>query len=461
MTNGVPHPPGYPFYTALLRLWLSAGQLLSPPIDIAWLGNVLSATCAALSVGVTLLAAGDLLYDQSRRWMWATCSALAWGFGPLLWGQALITEVYALHGLLFALLGWLTLGSRRRRWMIAPVVGLGLAHHPTFALLLPASFYYLLSARRPNQRIWRIAMLYGFGLLIAVLLQARTWLAASAVPTPPVNWGYADTGAGLWWLLSGAAYRQYLFAVPPANIVERLAAWAYTITVQLTPVGLAFALIGLADVDRRRHRLRNFTLIWIIPVSIYAMTYYTWDSAVYLLPVVWIACLLLGLGLEVSAAWLSTHWPTAPINLSAWLLVGTLVGVVALAAIRAPTVSLRADREAAQFVADARRQIEPGSIVISRADRETFGLWFAFWANEGLHPQAPNDTVLVNDALYQFAWYRRLLAAVYPDLPGIDESVEALVEENRATRTIFFTEPLEWIPAAALEADGPLWRLSK
>ena len=35
---------------------------------------------------------------------------------------------------------------------------------------------------------------------------------AGAGTLPPVNWGYADSLGNLWWLVSGAAYRRYLFA---------------------------------------------------------------------------------------------------------------------------------------------------------------------------------------------------------------------------------------------------------
>ena len=86
---------------------------------------------------------------------------------------------------------------------------------------------------------------------------------------------------------------------------SRLAAWAYTVTAQYTPVGLAVALIGLAHWDRTAGYLRNFSLLWVMPVSVYALAYYTRDSDIYLLPVGWIMALWLAVGLAQVDEWVS------------------------------------------------------------------------------------------------------------------------------------------------------------
>ncbi len=43
LTGGVPHPSGYPLYTALLQGWLRMGQALAPSAEAARLGNLFSA----------------------------------------------------------------------------------------------------------------------------------------------------------------------------------------------------------------------------------------------------------------------------------------------------------------------------------------------------------------------------------------------------------------------------------
>ena len=101
--------------------------------------------------------------------------------------------------------------------------------------------------------------------------------------------------------------------------------------------------------------------------------------------------------------------------------------------------------------------IEPGSIVITREDTTTFALWYANWGNQELQKSAP-DVVLINDALYQFEWYRRLLGDLYPYVPGVDQSVEILLAANRDERPVFFSEILPIVPEDQLTPTGPLWR---
>ena len=101
--------------------------------------------------------------------------------------------------------------------------------------------------------------------------------------------------------------------------------------------------------------------------------------------------------------------------------------------------------------------LTPGSIVVSGRDFETFALWYGAWGSGDLLAAAP-DTVLVNYALYQFDWYRRLMAARYPDVAGIDQSVQTLMAANATDRPIFFSEKLDIVPETSLSAVGPLWR---
>ena len=148
IVNGVPHPPGYPLYMLLLQAWLAVTGFLLPGADLIWRGALLSALCAALSVGVTYLTARHLLRLNRHGMLWAALAALAWGISPLLWQQAVIAEVYALHTLLLALLGWVTLVHPDKLWYVVIPVALGVANHLTFVLLLPAAFYIVWSQRK-------------------------------------------------------------------------------------------------------------------------------------------------------------------------------------------------------------------------------------------------------------------------------------------------------------------------
>ncbi len=453
IVGGVPHPPGYPLYMILLQGWLALVGWLAPATDLAWRGNLLSALGGALSVVFTVLVADSLLLATAHRWLWALLAGLAWALAPLLWSQSIITEVYSFHALLVVLLAWAVLVKPLRLWYVVIPVALGVAHHLTLLLLLPAAFYALVTARPGVQR-WRapLAALTG-GIVLGGLFYLRIPLAASSGP-PPINWGYADNWEGFQWLVSGAAYRGYLLSGGLSTTLNRLTTWAYTLTDQFSPVGLALGFVGLATWDRTAARLRNFSLLWVTPVSIYAVLYYTRDSEIYLLPVVWLIAIWMAVGLATIAQWLRVRFMAAtPVLAGAAGLALLLLGVV-----RWPTVALRHDNAARQYLAELTQTLESDSLLVTLGDQETFTAWYGTWGNRTLTATAPG-LIPVNESLYQFAWYQRLQRDLYPGVPAIDTSADVLVTANTGLRPIYFAEKPAWIDAAKLEKSGPLWRL--
>ncbi|CAN5618061.1 DUF2723 domain-containing protein [soil metagenome] len=458
VSNGVPHPPGYPLYMWLLQGWLRFSQLGLGHSDLAWRGALLSTVCAAVSVGITVWIAGHLLQSHPGQWLWATGAGLAWAISPLLWSQAVITEVYALHALLVALLGWVILVKGGRFVYLIPIVALGVAHHLTFILLLPAVLYFVWVSRGGTMRqlgytVGALALggILGFAFYLRIPLVA----AGGVAGPPPVDWGYADNLAGFWWLISGAAYRSYLFSAPSSTMLSRVASWAYTLTNQYTVVGLGLALIGLNQWDRNKPDLRNLSLLWVVPISIYAIGYYTRDSDIYLLPVGWMMALWLATGLADAHNWLQIRWSARSMPTIAAIVLA--MGLLVLGIIRLPMLSLRQDREARQFLDSSIAVLPPNSIVISREDNDTFALWYGAWASGELLHQTPN-VVLINDSLYQFPWYQRLITALYPDVVGNSQSVAEILAANHGVHPIFFSTETSLVPAEQLEKVGSLWR---
>ena len=461
-SNGVPHPTGYPLYTLLLQGWLALLGGVAPASNVAWRGNLLSAVSAAASVGITVHLAHGLIRERPWAWLWAALAGLAWAATPLLWGQALITEVYALHALLLTFHAWVLLAYRsevpwRRPLLLGISLGLGLAHHLTFALIAPATLYWLWSEEGAPLRRLRFWLWMGLGGLLPLLLYLRIPLAAARRPPAPVNWGYSEGFSGLWWLVRGEAYRRYLFAIPRSAWLGQLSQWALITSRQYTPVGLGLALIGLNVLDQRQPRLRTWSLLWILPVSIYTMGYSTFDSQVYLLAVAWMMALWLAVGGPALAEWLSQRLPPGQALLERGIPALLLLGLLILTGIRLPGISLRSDREAQDFVEGVARVLEPDSLVISSADAETFALWYGAWASGEILEAAPG-TAFVNAALYQFDWYPRLLADLYPDLPGAGQSPLEVLQQNQGQRPIFFAEKLPLVPLEQLEPAGPIWR---
>lgn len=461
VTNGIPHPTGYPLYTLLLRGWLDVWGLFAPGSDIAWRGNLFSSFAAALSVAVTVQVVRRLWGERPDGLPAGLLAGIAWMTAPLAWGQALITEVYALHTLLFSGLFWALVGMRGRlgpgrALVLGGLLGLGFAHHVTIGLLLPGVLYWLWREEREAIRSPRFWLWLGAGALPGLLLYARMPLAAGAAPPAPVNWMGSGSVADFWWLISGAAYQRYLFAVPPGFLLAKVGGWAQTITSQFTPLGMALALAGLARWDRLRGVLRGLSLLWVLPVSLYALAYNTTDSAIYLLPVVWLMSLWLPFGVAEGVEWLQRRrgwrgWE--PVVLGS-----CMAGILLLTIVRLPSLSLRQDDSARRFLAGAVQVLEPESIVFSSADAETFALWYGAWASGELLEAAPGSA-LVNVALLQFEWYRALLVRLYPDLAGVESGdAAAILRANAGVRPIFFSEIVAPAGREQVRPAGSIWR---
>ena len=105
-TFGIPHPPGYPTYTLLLKSFAT----VVPVGDFAYRGNLLSAVLASAAVFVLywacLRVCRSLKPDapQALAVIGAALGSALFAASPLFWSQAIITEVYALNALFVSVL---------------------------------------------------------------------------------------------------------------------------------------------------------------------------------------------------------------------------------------------------------------------------------------------------------------------------------------------------------------------
>ncbi len=289
---GVAHPPGYPLYTLLG--WLA---LQIPVGEAAFRVNLLSALFGGLCVG--------LVATWIRRATGSSLAALA-GSGALavsstFWWISTVAEVYSLHlsllvGLLFS--AWIagrsgSTRSRSRAWFAAGVVlGLGLAHHPTIVLALPAAAILAwpsrgADARRPGIP-WRSAALGGLvgGLLLVGLVGSLVWRSRLH---PASNWGRPDQWATLIPHVTAAAYRH--FDLGWAGLI-RPQGWSRLVGVlvhEFTPVALPLALAGWIGIPRATaagctRRLRLALAVLFAGSIVFGLRYATEDVEVFYLP---------------------------------------------------------------------------------------------------------------------------------------------------------------------------------
>jgi hypothetical protein len=425
VTLGIPHPPGYPTYVLLGKLFS-----LLPLGTIAYRYNLFSAVCMAGAVGLLVLAIGSLHQTRLSAPV-AASAALLFAFTPLVWGQATVAEVYALNSLALAafLLAW----SRRSApgwtglWL-----GLAVTTHLTSLLMLPLA---LTTNRRPR-------VLAGFILGLTPLL-LLPWLARGG---SPVVWGDPTDPGGWWWLVSARLYANNVQLLPnSARLIGLL-------PIALVPAGFIIAnkmAVPGSTIRRWAALLRNnnsTTTVLALTAALYglfALLYDTPDTVILVIPGLMLLALLIAPGLERLGA--------AALLLPAFLALALW-----------PTQDLSQDRQP-RATAEALLQAAPaGAILLTPGDRTIFTLWY-FHHVEGQRP----DLRLVDANLFAFDWYRERLSRQYPDIKAlIDDDLVAWQQANEGTRPICLAGLIEkpgelpsGIAVTALPGGGPPYLL--
>jgi len=293
-----------------------------------------------------------------------------------------------------------------RPYVVALLLGLGLAHHITAIWLVPALWPYAGSIRR-----WltpRRALLLVLCLLPGLLSYLYIPLRARAHPYP--NWGLARDLPGLLWLVSGEAYRRYFGGLAPAQLLQRFAAWAGIWVRDLGILGLALALLGLWRGLERDRRFAAFGLSYVLLLSAHSILYGTEDSYLYLLPVAEVAALWMAWGAYGVLHGLRDLGGTRQ-RLMRLIMVALLALPLFSAISRFRDMDLSADREAYVAGESLLQAAAPNGLILSRGDAQTFPLWYVRY---GLR-QRP-DVDVIDRYLLAFPWYRSDLVERHPEL---------------------------------------------
>ena len=461
-TFGVPHPPGYPTYTLLLKLFAT----VVPVGDFAFRGNLMSALAATGSVALlyaVVLRFCRYMWPEGPRSLWifsAALGAAVFAASPLFWSQAVITEVYTLNtlfvGLLLLIATRLALPTERRsaespRAMLALfglVLGLGLGNHLTLvAVALPLALWIAASLGWSRvASIWPVlALVLGVSIYV--------YLPISASQEPPVNWGNADTLDGMAWMLTGRVYQEHVFGIPAGAIGGRILDWIDLSFDQFNPLGIFVGLVGAASLRTRQRWFLAVSLASIAMIGVYSITFNTIDASVLTIPAFMVFSVWMGVGsftvLSSFSRWASqarptTRHPALRFAMNRTVLALSIIGVVAMPAtsvmLNHDEQNLRSDRGAFEYAKEVIDSVPDGSVVVSTREDRAFSMWYIRYAEE-----TDRDVAPVAAPLLQFDWYWRNLNARFPDRFPADGptdvtlAVRRIVEDNAGHASVFFT----------------------
>lgn len=373
-TLGVAHPPGYPTYIVLGKLFS-----LLPLGTVAFRYNLFSAVAAAAAVGLCVLIIGTLF--PRVRSSTALSAALLFGLAPLVWSQAVVAEIYSLNLLVIA--GFLFIWSRRGASPLSGIfLGLAITTHLTSVFLLPG-FIARSHRQFPHTLIG-----------IAIGLTPLLLLPILAGGGSPVVWGRPTDLAGWWWLASGKLYNaNYQLDLDSEHLRRLLQAIVFGPAALLWTRRLA-EINPLPSVSYA-HETRPTRVILGITAIIYlcfALFYKTPDAAILLLPPLLFTVI-------IAAPLMDRMGPAA------------LILPLALALVTFQSRDISRTNVARPLADQILLTAPDRAILLTPGDRTIFTLLYFQYA-EGRRP----DLRLIDSNLFAFDWYRDRLALQYPDL---------------------------------------------
>ena len=421
---GIPHPPGYPTYTLLVKIFGS----LVPVASFAFRANLFSALLGAVTVVIlyyTLLYLLELLavplQNSGRQGsksgtrihrlspldkdvgigpkiaygeMVAAISSAAFAFSPLFWSQTTITKVYALNVCLAAAIIFVAVrtgltylqtpsenssSSKALKGVSfsALLLGLGMGNHLTLLLLAPFLLFWYgrtLGWRRLLHPYPMVALLLGLSIYV--------YLPLRAAQIPPINWGKPDNLEGFLWMITADPYRGYLLGLPLGDLPGRLISWGNLFFKQFNVLGVFFGLVGGIYLWRRSSTVLYITAGFLLVISTYALTYNTGDSFVYMIPGFYVFCLWMGFGLSWLLQGIQPLVVRGMANFSK-LRPGIVLMAVVLILLPVTTfllnyraLDLSSDYEAIDYSQGLIKSLPKGSLVFAWAEKDVFGLWY-------------------------------------------------------------------------------------
>jgi hypothetical protein len=395
ITSGIAHPPGYPVYIFLGKI-----ARLLPIGNVAWRFNVLSAVSAATTVAFATATAQQVLKHCGKKETAAAAAGLCVAFAPLFWGQALISEVYALNSAVLAVLIWSVL-SGRSPLLNGALAGLAITTHLSSLLLLPL---VLVLTKRDRWLMFICGLLIGLLPLLTLPLLARS--------SSPIIWGDPSTLQGWFWLVSGRLYYANLRLPDSGEVLPRIIDLGRILLQQWLWAGWLFVILGMTGrlLDKRVTLMLTMTgLIYLI----YGYFYQTEDAIVILLPILILFCPLLAAGFSRIGAW-------------------SFILPFLLLLINYQTLNLHQQRSIRPLAEDVLLSAPEKAILLTSGDQSIFTLWY-FQHVEGMR----DDLVLVDANLFAFDWYRKRLNQLYPNLSALEEDdLDAFRKSNSQMRPI-------------------------
>lgn len=423
--GGVPHPPGYPLYTAL-------GFIVShiPTSTVAWRMGLLSSLPHAAAATLVFL----LVWKITRKVVPGLFASLVLVGNYLFFLYSVTPEVFALFDLF--LIGLTYLVYQKRYFWASLVFGLGLSHHHVILFFIPALFYWMFKVKKFT--IYYV--LFTIGGLFPYL-----YIPIAARGDAIINWDRAVDLSSFIRLVTRADYGSFVSSgFYGSQLVERIIqvkTYIQFLVLDVHWIGIGLAALGWYWLWRRE---RNFAVGVALALFFLGPVFYFYASFPivnrftlgtyerFLLPTYLFLAILIGLGMEQVVQFSIWRKPLVQ------FLFVTMLFLYPLTSLGMTTWrfwGLQTDRTAEFLAKDILTSVPQDAILLMQRDTPLFSTQYTRYVL-GIRP----DITLIHTSRLPSSDYPGVLATVFPELsiPGVrgEMFVREFLKENSEKFTI-------------------------
>jgi len=445
---GICHPPGYPFYCLLGKLWMT----LMPIGNIAYRMNILSALCAALAcmmvyfiilkVGAGLVPARVRIVNQGTgqtqglslhqlsSLIPAIVGVLMLAFAVTFWEQAVVAEKYTLNALfatllIFILLKWAEVMNkmnltkmekpeiRNQRpehllYLFTFTLGLSFTHHMQTIFILPASIFLILIVSWQNKILnflLKPKYLFKLAFLFFIPLTLYLYLPLRACAHPPLNWGNPSTFPRFIDYITLKAYKHFFISSPQIWVQHLQHHLTHFFTHQFTPWIVCFGLIGIILGIMKRKIIGIFLLLVLLADIASSIRYGISNIEDYYIPGFIIFSIFIGYGVSWISKLILSLVPN-PLVIIPFLL---------LPIIPYATHHFHCNHRNYFFARDLGvsliKNLDPNAAFFLKGDVNGFPVWYLHYVED-----KRKDIALIDTPFLFQDWYVQEIKYKYPDL---------------------------------------------
>ena len=472
---GVPHPPGYPTYIILLKIFTS----IIPFGNLALKSNLFSVLTSITAISIIFLFTFKLsekIYPDFPRFIRLIVCSIG-GFiisaSPLFWSQSIVTEVYSLNALFVSLILLISykiidnpspksLKTKYLAWGLT--AGISLGNHLTILAVIAPLFCIILTQLKLDFKKYIYIIT---GLIIG--LSTYIYIPISAAQNPPINWGGADTLEGFIWLITAEPYREYVLGINQSLLFSRLIEYMQILFVQFNPLGIFLCIIGGLTIFRKMPKLFYPLTVSTIILSLYSLSYNSVDFEVLMIP----ALMIISIGISIGCLHILYLLKTTKLIEQKYLKVFSMVIFSSSIIMILPVFSIYSNfksldqtrtNRAIAYINEMTEHLPPGSVVLANTDKEVFSLWYNQFI---LHPELNIKVIAI--PLIQYDWYRSQIQLLFPEtVPELSKydllaNVSDIVKYNNSNNVVVYTTAYNahWDPELLTEIiiNGKLYEL--